>query len=123
MRTQHFALLVTLANAGLLLALAFQRSTAHAEAAPSVVRAHAIEILDRAGQVRAALTVEESGEAVFRLRDAKGTIRVKLGASEEGSGLLLLDGATEPGLHALSRTGGTTLTLRGKDGKPHRIGP
>jgi hypothetical protein len=35
--------------------------------------------------------VESSGEVVLRLLDRSGTIRVKLGASESGSGLMLAD--------------------------------
>jgi hypothetical protein len=50
----------------------------------------------------ARLSVESNGEAVFRMRDAEGTIRVKLGASKDGSGLVLLDERTEPGLHVLA---------------------
>jgi hypothetical protein len=49
--------------------------------------------------------------------DKKGTIRVKMGASEDGSGLVLLDDSTNVGLHALAKKKGTTLTLVDKDGK------
>ena len=38
-------------------------------------------------------------------------IRVKLGASEEGSGLLLINHLTEPGVHILADQNGTSLTL------------
>lgn len=66
------------------------------------------------------MKVEADGEAVFRLRDARGAIRVKLGASEEGSGLLLLDDNTEPAVHLLAKRGGTTVTLAEK-GKDKRV--
>jgi hypothetical protein len=66
--------------------------------------------------------VESSGEVVFRLRDANGTIRVKVGASEEGSGLVLLDEATEPGIHMLANRGGTSLTVA-KGKQQHTIKP
>ena len=62
--------------------------------------------------MRARLNVESDGQVVFRLLDARGTIRVKLGASEEGSGLVLLDASTEPGVHLLAKGTGTSLTLR-----------
>ena len=42
------------------------------------------ELVDDSGQVRANLKVETGDEVVFRLRDAKGTVRFKLGASEDG---------------------------------------
>jgi hypothetical protein len=55
---------------------------------------------------------------------------VKLGASESGSGLLLLDGATEPAVHIIARRGGTaaqptttSLTLRGAHGQQRVIAP
>lgn len=82
-----------------------------------MLRARMIELVDDRGQVRADLKVETGGEVVFRMRDAKGTIRVKLGASEDGSGLLLLDDRTEPAVHLLAKRTGTTVTLaeRGKE--------
>ena len=88
--------------------------------APDVVRARAIELIDERGQVRASLEIESSGEAVFRMRDSRGTIRVKLGASETGSGLLLLDDRTEPALHLLASGDATTLTLA-QEGKDKRV--
>jgi hypothetical protein len=87
--------------------------------APDVLRARAIELVDERGQVRAQLEVEDSGEVVFRLRDSEGTIRVKLGAAKDGSGLLLLDEKTEPGVHLLAKDDGTSLTL--SDGAGRRV--
>jgi hypothetical protein len=88
--------------------------------APAVLRARAIELVDEKGQVRASLGVEPGGEAVFRMRDAGGTIRVKLGAAEDGSGLLLLDDRTEPAVHLLARKAGTSLVLV-EQGKEKRV--
>jgi hypothetical protein len=85
-----------------------------------VLRARTLELVDERGQVRANLKVEPNGEVVFRLRDAQGAIRVKLGASEEGSGLLLIDDQTEPAVHLLAKRTGTTVTLAEK-GKEKRI--
>lgn len=88
-------------------------------AVPDVLRARAIELVDGGGRVRAQLEVEDSGEVVFRLRDAQGTIRVKIGAAEDGSGLLLLDEKTEPGVHLLAKDDGTSLVL--SDGGARRV--
>ena len=88
-----------------------------------VLRARQIELVDSKGTVRASLVTEESGETVLRLRVEDGTIRVKIGASREGSGLLLLDDATNPGIHALAKTSGTGLTLVNKDGRQKKIEP
>jgi hypothetical protein len=48
-------------------------------------------LVDERGQVRAALNIEADGEAVLRIRGASAAIRIMLGASEDGSGLLLVD--------------------------------
>jgi hypothetical protein len=67
------------------------------------LRTRALELVDDRGVVRSRLDVEPSGEVVFRLMDSNGTIRVKLGAGEDGSGLLLLDETTEPAVHLIAR--------------------
>jgi len=93
------------------------------EAPAAVVRAKTIELVDDHGLVRASLKVEPGGEVVFRLTDQTGTIRVKLGAGTDGSGLLLANDATEPGFHALAVSKGTSLRLRNKDGSERLITP
>lgn len=110
MRLADLALPLTFANMALLAVLAVGQAAAAADAAP-VVRARLIELVDQGGQVRAQLKTEDSGEVVLRLRDPKGQIRVKLGASERGSGLLLNDERTEPAVHVLAG-------LSGLDHKP-----
>ena len=85
-----------------------------------VIRAQRIELVDERGRTRAQLTVEEGGEAVLRIRDPQGTIRVKLGASESGSGLVLLNDRTEPGVHLRANSEGSTITLA-ESGKPERV--
>jgi hypothetical protein len=87
---------------------------------PAVLRARMLELVDERGQVRASLKVEPGGEAVFRLLDGQGAIRVKLGGAGDGSGLLLLDDRTEPAVHVLAKAAGTTLTLAEK-GKEKRV--
>jgi hypothetical protein len=111
MRTTRLAAALLCANLALLLGLAFLRPAAVAQGVAPVLRARTIELVDDRGLVRAQLDVESSGEAVFRLRDATGTIRVKIGASEEGSGLALLDETAEPGVHLLAKRTGTSLTV------------
>ncbi len=106
-----------------------------AQAAPDtapveVLRGRALELVDERGQIRAKLDVDEAGEVLLRLIDQNGTIRVKLGAAEHGSALLLIDEATEPGVHIIarraptsSRPNTTSITLRGVDGQPRVIRP
>ncbi len=75
------------------------------------------ELIDKNGVQRALIKTEDDGEVVFRLRDSKGEVRIKMGANEDGSGLILLDGNTDPGIHALAKKRGSGLTIVGKDGK------
>ena len=112
MRVRRLAIVLTgtsiLIAAG---ALIYDRSAA-AQPTANVLRAQAIELVDARGRVRAQLNVEATGEVVFRLRDSTGTIRVKLGASEDGSGLLLANEATEPGVHILANRRATSVTVK-----------
>ena len=141
MRTERLALSLAAANLLLLMLLlakelpsaaraAAQAPTSTAEAVVPVLRGRSLELLDDHDQVRARISMEPSGETVLRLLDENGTIRVKLGAGENGSGLLLLDEETEPGVHLIARRAGTTatptttsLTLRGADGRQRVIEP
>jgi len=75
------------------------------------------EMLDQNGKKRASIKVELDGEVVFRMMDDTGTIRVKMGAGEDGSGLVLLDHHTNPGIHALATKKGSSFTVIGQDGK------
>jgi hypothetical protein len=77
----------------------------------SIVRARAIALVGPDGRTRAEIGVEDNGEVVFRLRDQDGRIRVKLGADRTGSGLLLLDERTEPGVHLRAGERQTSLSL------------
>jgi hypothetical protein len=114
--------LIGLTVINLTLLIAQLTRVARASTARETVRARAIELIDERGRVRAQLSVETDGEALFRLRDAEGEIRVKLGGGREGSGLLLLDGSTEPGIHLLAGSSGTSVTLR-RDGRHRAITP
>ena len=96
---------------------------AGADEPPGVIRASRLELVDDAGVVRASIKVEPGGEVVFRLTDQTGAIRVKMGASSDGSGLVLENDATEPGIHALATSAGTKLTLRNKDGGEQVLTP
>jgi hypothetical protein len=123
MKVQQLAVALTSTSLVLLLGLLHYNRSVAAQAVPTVLRAQAIELVDSRGQVRAQLNVDTvGGEVVFRLRDANGTIRVKLGASEAGSGLLLADEATEPGVHILAKRTGTFLSVQ-RGSRRHVIQP
>ena len=87
MKMQRFATALTLINLVLLLLIARAGNTTTQEVTPTL-RGRELELVDERGQIRSRLNVESSGEVVLRLLDQNGTIRVKLGAGEDGSGLL-----------------------------------
>jgi hypothetical protein len=90
------------------------------EEVPAVLRARLLELVDQEGHCRANLKVEDGGEVVFRLRDATGTIRVKIGAGKDGSGIVLMDDRTEPAVQLLAKRAGTSMTLS-QEGKTKRV--
>lgn len=96
----------------LLLGVALDERPAEASAVPPVLRARMFEVVDARGVRRASLKVERNGAVLFRLFDEAGTIRVKLGAGRDGSGLLLADETTEPGVHLLATGHGTWVAVQ-----------
>ena len=112
MRIDRMAIALTAAAALAVVAVLALDRPAGAKRVPSVLRARTIELVDGRGQVRAQLKVERNREVVFRLRDQDGVIRVKLAAGRTGSGLLLANEATEPGVHALATAEETSLTVQ-----------
>lgn len=129
MKTQRFALVLLLLNLVFLALFLTQRRAAAGQAVAPVLRVRTLELVDGHGRVRSRLNVESDGEVIFRLFDHTGTIRVKLGASESGSGLLLTDETTEPGVQILARRAPlagrktTSITLTGADGRQRVIAP
>jgi hypothetical protein len=131
MRAQRIALALSVINLGILfVAMTQVRPSATSADGGQVLRGRSFEIVDEQGQVRSSLRIEPDGEVVFRLFDKNGTIRVKLGANESGSGLLLADETTEPGVHMIARRVGTAdrpnttrVTLTGAGGKQRVVEP
>ena len=119
---QRLAVVLTVVNLVLTAILLSRPATAQGDT--SVLRGRSLELTDAGGRVRAQFNVEPDGEAVFRLRDAAGTIRVKLGASSNGSGLTLIDETTEAGVQIIARRAATatraattSITLSGSTGR------
>jgi hypothetical protein len=129
-RINRLAVVVTVVNLALLVVLLSHGRPAVAQGDGSVLRGRSLELVDAKGQVRAEFKVESNGEALFRMRDSTGSIRVKLGAGDNGSGLLLLDGTTEPGVQIIARRSPTAdrpattrISLTGADGQQRTITP
>ena len=90
------------------------------EKPPAVLRAQSIELVDKQGQARAQLFLGEDGGGNLRLRDGSGTVRVKLGATPTGAGLILFDQDVEPAIWASTDKSSTSLKLAEK-GKEQRV--
>lgn len=86
----------------------------------AVLRAQEIQLVDEQGKTVAQLHVGKDGGGNLRLRSADGMVRVKLGATVDGSGLLLFDQEAEPAVWLASNKSGTSATLAEK-GKDKRI--
>ena len=124
MKTNWIVALLVALNIGLLAVVFSQNQPVQAQDAAEVIRAKAFEFVDAEGNVRAQINAEpDTGEVIFRLRDADGVIRVKLGAGKDGSGLLLLNDQTEPAVHMLAKPGGTSIKLRAHDGRENVMTP
>jgi hypothetical protein len=124
MNTNRLAVALTVINLILLIVVIAQSRVIANQTIPEVLRVRAFELVDGNGRVRAQLNIDETnGEVIFRLRDENETIRVKLGASEEGSGLLLINDLTEPGVHLLAKQDDTSLTLTDQSGAEQVIKP
>lgn len=119
--TWLLALVAVLLSADLLVRLA---PDAHAQAGVppvhDVLRARLIELVSPQGQVVGQLHTAEDGGANLRLRSGQGEVRVKLGATAEGAGLVLLDRHTEPALQLHAAPAGPAITLEER-GKARRV--
>jgi hypothetical protein len=123
MKADRLAVILTVINFVLLIIVLVQSRAIATQTIPQVLRVRAFELVDENGEVRAQFNVEANGEVVFRLRDATGAVRVKMGASEEGSGLLLINHLTEPGVQILADQNGTSLTLTEEGGAKRVVEP
>lgn len=99
---------------------------AHAQAGvavPEVLRARQFDLVNARGAVVGQLYTGEDGGGQLRFRDASGEVRVKLGASPDGSGLVLMDADTEPAVWLATNREGTSITLAQKGKERRRITP
>jgi len=136
MKIQRLSIVLTVIN---LLLLTFSLAQFHpteAQGAAPVLRGRALEIVDKEGRVRASITVHPAGPSipvpdgkiypetvVLRLIDPNGRPSVKLGASEQGSGLGL-GGDSDLTYVVLKAEGASSsLKLTNKDGREQLVKP
>ena len=136
MKIQRLSIVLTVIN---LLLLTFSLAQFHpteAQGAAPVLRGRALEIVDKEGRVRASINVHPAGPSVpvpdgkiypetviLRLIDPNGRPSVKLGASEQGSGLGL-GGDSDLTYVVLKAEGASSsLKLTNKDGREQLVKP
>jgi hypothetical protein len=137
MKLQRFLIVLTALNLGLLFYQVVQPRLAVAATVdvPGVLRGSALEIVDARGKIRASLSVLPEDPKVtwkgkpypetvlLRLMSPDGRPNVKLGASQNGSGLLIGGEANPTYIQVLADGGETTLKLINKDGVERVIKP
>jgi hypothetical protein len=136
MKIQRLSIVLTVIN---LLLLTFSLAQFHpteAQGAAPVLRGRALEIVDNEGRVRASINVHPAGPSmpvpdgkiypetvILRLIDPNGRPSVKLGASEQGSGLGL-GGDSDLTYVVLKAEGASSsLKLTNKDGREQLVKP
>ena len=139
MTAQRLVVALTGLNIAVVASTCFSRTqpaVATSEVAP-VLRGRALEIVDDRGRVRASIAVLPADPAfkmpdgttgypetvLLRLRTSAGRPNVKLGATEDGAGLVL-GGESDP-MYAqiLARGDSTFLKLSNKNGHVHLVEP
>lgn len=132
MNTQRIAVGLAVSNAALLALLLFRPQIQPALAASRqpeqqvvpLLRVRQLELVDDRGTVRAQLMVTQPGdEVLLRMRSPRGLIRVKLGANEAGSGLVLADSSQQPGLTLHAKSTGSSVRVMNRDGGEREIKP
>lgn len=137
MKTQRLLIVLTAANLALLGYQLLQPRVGFAATAdvPAVIRARALEIIDDRGKVRASLSVIPEDPKVIwngkpypeivllRMMSPEGRPNVKLGATKNGSGLVI-GGESNPTYVQVQADGGeSTVKLIDKDGHERVIKP
>lgn len=132
MNAHRIAMGLAISNALLLTLLLLQGQAPPGSAAPAsqgqqvvpLLRVRQLELVDESGLVRAQLMVAQPGdEVLFRMRSPRGLIRVKLGANETGSGLVLADGSQQPGVTLHAKSTGSSVNVMNRDGRSREIKP
>lgn len=127
MKFNRLALVVTILNLLAMVAFWSQQQVVRAQVVPDMLRARGLEIVDDRGIVRAQIVVlPNDGGVLLRLIDQQQKPLVKLGASADGSGLMLTgDPARQEwsGIQVQAKPGGSTVRLRNLDGKERVISP
>jgi len=137
MKTQRLLVVITVLNILLLLFTLGQTRAVIAQGAAPVLRGRALEIVDDRGRVRASIKIQPADPkfkmpdgtvgypetVLLRLMDSRGRPNIKMGASIDGSGLLVAGNADPTYVQVLAQGKNTSLKLINKDGRERVIEP
>ena len=137
MKTQRFAIALTVINLLILMPILFRANSATTPEVAPLLRAHGLEIVDEQGRVRAMIkvlpadpkatmpdgTVGFPESVLFRLINSKGAPNVKIGATEDGAGMSLVGEPQPAYVQILTRGTNISMTLLNKDGRKQVITP
>src|SRR4051812_19474456 len=137
MKTQRFAIALTVINLLILMPILFRANSATTPEVAPLLRAHGLEIVDEQGRVRAMIkvlpadpkammpdrTVGFPESVLFRLINSKGAPNVKIGATEDGAGMSLVGEPQPAYVQILTRGTNISMTLLDKDGRKQVITP
>jgi hypothetical protein len=137
MKTQRFAIALTVINLLILMPILFRANSATTPELAPVLRGRALEIVDEQGRVRAMIKVFPADPMVkmpdgttgypetvlLRLIDSKGAPNVKIAATEDGSAVSLGGASNPTHIQLLARGANTSLKLLNKDGRQQVLQP
>lgn len=126
MRTQRFAVGLTVLNLFILFATLFHANSAPPPAIPPILRARGLEIVDDHDRVRAMIKVFPTTNGypetvLLRLITSQGRPNVKIAATEDGSGASFGGDADPTDIQILARGTNTSIKLVNQDGKQQMI--
>jgi hypothetical protein len=127
MNTQRLAIGLTVLNLGLLSCSLVPSTTAQTQ---DVIRTSRLEIVDERGVVRGRFGFKGADTVELDMFDRSGIIRIKFGAGDDGTGLVMGDGTAPTSIHLLARNtpsavnpATTHITLKGPAGRENVIRP
>jgi hypothetical protein len=136
MKVQPLLIVVTFLNLGILIFTVFQlRPAVAVSGVAPVLRAHALEIVDKAGKVRASIQIfpastQENGKeypetVLLRLITERGRPSVKISAAEPLAGLVFAGptGTSDTYVQLLADGKATSLRLKNENGREYVLKP
>ena len=135
MKAQRVVIALTVLNLLVLAYTVFRASSAASGEVAPVLRAHALEIVDDNGRVRAMIRVFPASPdakmpdgttgypetVLLRLIDSKGAPNVKIAATEDGSVVSLVGESNPAHVQVLARGTSPSVKLVNKDGQEQLI--